>query len=85
MTSPNWTVSSFTPPIPGPVFRRRASLRLLLSLEHLDRDSLGVIDGDKVGAYESRVPLIIGINSWSLAGGPDHGARSGTIVALDEE
>src|SRR5579864_8482136 len=33
--------------------RRRGSLRLLLSLEHLDGDAVGVIDGDKVRAQES--------------------------------
>src|SRR5262249_10933931 len=33
--------------------RRRGSFRLLVSLEYLDRDAVGVIDGDKVRADES--------------------------------
>ena len=53
MTGPNWMVSSSHPAHSRSGRRRRGSLRLLLSLENLDRDAVGVIDGDKVRPHES--------------------------------
>jgi hypothetical protein len=50
MTWPNWTVSGFTPPIPGPVSGGAAAFAC--SSVWKTWDAVNVIDGDKVRALE---------------------------------